>query len=285
MKYLYLILLITTFFSCRDKKKDEISLLVSEWQGKEITFPKKMIFSSQNNSIDNYEIPKTPYKVLIYIDSLGCTSCKLQLPRWKEMISYTDSITGNQLPYLFFFHPKDEKEVTFLLKRDGFNYPVCIDKGDTLNKLNGFPGDISFQTFLLDQNNNVVIIGNPIHNPAVKDLYIRQISGKTNARQQITTTAIADAAESNIGTIEVYSTKETKFGIKNTGQHPLVIVDVATTCGCAEPTFEKHPAKPGETVYVSVKMTPKDKGFFDETITVKCNADKMITLKIKGNAK
>lgn len=45
-------------------------------------------------------------------------------------------------------------------------------------------------------------------------------------------------------------------------------MDIATTCGCAEPIFDKHPAKPGEILYVSVKMTPKDKGFFDDTITV-----------------
>lgn len=285
MKHLNLILLILLLISCQDKKRNQITHLVSEWQGKEIIIPKSMTFNSLDKNIENFKISNTSYKVLIYVDSAGCTSCKLQLPKWKEMISYTDSITGGQLLYLFFFHPKDEKEIAFLLKMDNFNYPVCIDKEDVLNQLNRFPDDISFQTFLLDPNNNVVVIGNPIHNPAVKELYIQQISKKTSAKRQITTTAIVDRAELNMGALEVHSSKEVKFGLRNTGQNPLIIIDVATTCGCAEPTFEKHPAKPGETVYVSVKMTPKDKGFFDETITVKCNTDKMITLKIKGNAK
>ena len=39
-----------------------------------------------------------------------------------------------------------------------------------MNNLNKFPADITFQTFLLDKNNKVVVLGNPIHNIAVNDL-------------------------------------------------------------------------------------------------------------------
>ena len=74
------------------------------------------------------------------------------------------------------------------------------------------------------------------------------------------------------------------FTAKNTGTQPLVIIDVATTCGCASPNFEKHPANPGETLNVTVEMQPKDAGFFNETITVKCNTDKQIKLTIRGQA-
>ena len=41
--------------------------------------------------------------------------------------------------------------------------PVCIDIDDQLNKLNKFPADITFQTFLLDKDNKVAVLGNPVH--------------------------------------------------------------------------------------------------------------------------
>ena len=36
-----------------------------------------------------------------------------------------------------------------------------------------------FQTFLLDKDNKVVVIGNPIHNLKVRDLYLQKIAGIT----------------------------------------------------------------------------------------------------------
>ena len=45
MKYLNLIILLLFLLACQDKKKDEIKHLVSEWQGKEIRFPKDMVFT------------------------------------------------------------------------------------------------------------------------------------------------------------------------------------------------------------------------------------------------
>ena len=39
------------------------------------------------------------------------------------------------------------------------------------------PSQLNFQTFLLDKNNHVIAIGNPVHNYDVRELYIHLISG------------------------------------------------------------------------------------------------------------
>ena len=77
------------------------------------------------------------------------------------------------------------KKYAILLKRDGFDRPICIDLDDRLNKLNKFPADMTFQTFLLDKNNKVTVLGNPVHNTAVKDLYLKQITGKDTPNKNI----------------------------------------------------------------------------------------------------
>lgn len=284
MKHLNLILLVLLLISCQDKKRDKIAHLVSEWQGKEIIFPENIIFTIFGKDTTNYKIPKTLYKVVIYVDSIGCASCKLQLPKWKEMISYTDSLTGKKLSYLFFLHPKDYKEIRYLLKKDNFDLPVCIDTEDLLNKANKFPDNIMFQTFLLDKNNKVIVIGNPVHNPAIKDLYLNQIGTikKDNALQ---TTVRVNKTDIYIGTIKRGDSKEAIFQIENIGDTPLVIIDAATTCGCASPSFDKKAVQKGKSLQVKINMTPKNSGLFREVITVKCNTNQQIKLTIRGDAK
>ena len=93
-----------------------------------------------------------PYRIVTYVDSIGCTSCKLQLPKWKQLIAETDSLFGrDKLSYVFFFHPKDTRELAYLTRRDGFTYPVCFDREDAFNRLNRFPSEMALQTFLLDK--------------------------------------------------------------------------------------------------------------------------------------
>ncbi len=293
MKTLNLIILVLLpiFFSCKNEHKEKekhISQLVNEWQGKQILFPENAIFTRYLTDTTDYQIPQSDYKILVYVDSIGCTSCKLQLPKWKELIEYTDSMTQREVPFLFFFHPKDNKEIRYLLKRESFNLPVCIDREDLLNKLNKFPADMTFQTFLLDKNNKVAVLGNPVHNTAIKDLYLKQITGKeSSTKNMLKTTAEATQTEIDFGTFNKSEIKETTIEVKNTGDNPLVIVDVSTTCGCTAATYDKRPAKPGESLQVGIKMTPKDTGFFDEIVTIKYNSmnNQPIKGRIKGNVR
>lgn len=260
MKTLNLIILSLLFsflFSCKEEKKDHITCLVNEWQGKQILFPENLIFTHYLADTTDFRIPQSEYKVLVYVDSIGCTSCKLQLHKWKELIEYIDSITTKDIPFLFFFHPKDYKEIGYLLKRDGFECPVCIDMDDRLNKLNHFPADMTFQTFLLDKENKVTVLGNPVHNTAVKDLYLKRITGKDIPNKKLLkTTTEATQTEIDFGTFDQLEVKEATIEIKNTGENSLVIVDVSTTCGCTAATYDKRPAKPGESLRGGgIKMT------------------------------
>lgn len=191
MKYITLIMCVWVLASCQESKEEAMLRLVSEWNGKEIKFPSHSTFTVLGKDTVDFIFADADYKVLTYIDSVGCASCKLQLPRWKEWVHEVDSLTGGQVPFLFYLHPKDMKELRYLTRRDGFSYPVCYDEKDELNRLNRFPSDMTFQTFLLDRNNRVVAIGNPIHNPKVKDLYLSLMTGKETLKPTGTTTTVA----------------------------------------------------------------------------------------------
>lgn len=286
MRNTYIILLFALLLSCRESEKEKIMRIVSEWQDKKVIFPTNILFTRFGTDTLDYSIPQTKNKILVYVDSIGCTSCKLQLPRWKNFIQLLDSTCNDSVPVLIFLNTKSIKDIQHVLKRDKYDLPICIDIKDSLNVLNNFPQVTSLQTFLLDKDNKVVAIGNPIHNSKIKDLYLNILTGKASPESSLPkTTAEAEHIQTDFGTFSSKETKEALFKIKNTGTSPLVIADVSTSCGCTAAQYDKHPAPPGETLNIKVTITPKDKGFFEETITVKCNTPSSpIKLSIKGHA-
>lgn len=77
--------------------------MVKSWQEKEIIFPEELIFTKYGKDTVKYNIPVSDYKIIMYVDSVGCTECKLQLYKWKDFITEVDSLTNGAVPILFFF--------------------------------------------------------------------------------------------------------------------------------------------------------------------------------------
>jgi len=85
------------------------------------------------------------------------------------------------------------------------------------------------------------------------------------------------------GTIEKGTDGLRVFSFTNTGNAPLIISDVKTSCGCTVPTYSKEAILPGEEGEIKVKYDTKKVGTFTKTITVSSNANlTRKTLKIKG---
>ncbi|MCD7915804.1 MAG: DUF1573 domain-containing protein [Tannerellaceae bacterium] len=286
---IYLFILFLFIAGCKDKKQKEIIRIVSEWQGKEILFPENLIFTQYVKDTVDYRIPESEYKILVFVDSLGCTSCKLQLEKWKTFISEINTIMNGEVPFLFFFQSNNYEELYYLFKRERFDHPVCIDSMNEMDRLNNFSYNPTFQTFLLNRANEVILVGNPIYSARMKDLYLKYLSGDQEVstpseRNTLKTSVQVINPEMDLGEFPVQTTRTVTFELKNTGQEPLVVIDISTTCGCAKATFNKQPVTPGNTQTIEVTMTPKEVGLFNETLTVICNTDKIIRLKIKGIA-
>lgn len=287
MKLFYLLVSFLCFCSCQESREEAMLRLVSEWNGKEIKFPSRSVFTIQGKDTVDFEFGNADYKVVTYIDSVGCTSCKLQLHRWKELVEEVDSLTDGRVPFLFYFHPKDMKELRYLTRRDGFEYPVCLDEKDELNRLNRFPADITFQTFLLDKDNKVVAIGNPVLNPKIRELYLGLVAGSRSSKSSGQTTQVSvSQTVLDFGSFPKEEKQERSFVLTNTGKGLLVVQDIITSCGCTKVEYSKDPVRPGETLEVKVTYEAEETGYFSKKITVYCNVENSpLRLTVKGSAK
>ena len=281
------LLMLCLLAACQDSDKQRLTRLVQEWDGKEISFPAQAVFTVQGRDTVDFRWQAAPYRIVTYVDSLGCASCKLQLPKWKQLIAETDSLFGkDKLSYVFFFHPKDARELTYLTRRDGFTYPVCFDREDAFNRVNRFPSEMALQTFLLDKDNRVVAIGNPVHNPQVKELYLNIIGGKRSATTGTKqTSASLSERDVQFGSFLMSERQERKVTLKNTGDAPLVIHGVDTSCGCTHVEYSQRPLRPGEETTLLIVYEADEAGHFHKTVDVYCNtADAPLRVVVTGEA-
>ena len=73
-----------------------------------------------------------------------------------------------------------------------------------------------------------------------------------------------------------------RFVYSNTGDKPLIINSVHTSCGCTSPAWSKEPVLPNKSGYIDVNFDPREReGGFTKSIIVKSNAGEQ-TLYISG---
>lgn len=167
--------MVLSFFltSCHVSNRNEANI-VAEWVGKEINIPEQMKFQIIDEEID-IDMLAYDYKIVNYVDSNGCTSCRMKLPLWKEVIDELHSLPDISLGCLTIINTSDKNEIESLLKRDVYLHPIAVDSNNIFAQLNELPKRLEYNTFLLDADNKVLAIGNPVLNPKIKELYKRII--------------------------------------------------------------------------------------------------------------
>ncbi|RAJ14485.1 DUF1573 domain-containing protein [Olleya aquimaris] len=113
-------------------------------------------------------------------------------------------------------------------------------------------------------------------------LFIGLISLSVNAQEKV---AKIEFKETTIdyGVIEKGADGVRTFVFTNTGDAPLIISKVSSSCGCTVPKKPEAPIMPGETGEIEVKYDTNRVMPIRKTITVLSNADTpTVSLKIKG---
>lgn len=78
----------------------------------------------------------------------------------------------------------------------------------------------------------------------------------------------------------------TTFNYTNSGEVPLVIADVKTSCGCTVADYTKDAVLPGKSGYVRVTYNAANTGAFNKAVTITANTESgSQVLFIKGTVK
>jgi hypothetical protein len=165
MKRLLFFVCFSFLLSCGQELSSEKT--IGKWIGKTVKIPKDVQLRFVNDQDSANYIADKKYKILVYMDSLGCTSCKFQANIWKKYINEM----GNNVEFIFWFTGKNTDELLNTLRLQRFRYHFYIDEKDKINQQNNFSTEIMLQCFLLNRKNEVLMIGNPVFNPNIWKFY------------------------------------------------------------------------------------------------------------------
>jgi hypothetical protein len=117
----------------------------------------------------------------------------------------------------------------------------------------------------------VLIVGDPIINQKIRQLYKDHILGGKSEQQQNFTKVEMDKTKHNFGNIKINESKEISFQLKNTGTCPLIINHVSTSCGCITVEWDKQPVSPEKSIDIKMKIKFEEEGYLNKMIYVYCN--------------
>ena len=279
------ILAFTLFISCKGNGKNQITELVNNWTNKELLLPQNPIFVSLLDTI-NYSIndSRFKYKIISYTDASGCISCQLKLKEWDNFAKEVFSYSEDQITIVKFIAPHRAKDVFFELKSANYTYPVSIDTNDELNRLNKFPKDNLFRCFLLDENNKVILIGNPVQNPKIRNLYIRTICERLGVKTDLNVVSKPLNQNKSLGTFNWKAEQTATFTIHNTSNEPMLIDTLYSSCECTTAEIDKYSIEPADSAIVTITFKAEKPEMFMREVYIDVQGKEQIVLSIEGEA-
>ena len=283
MKYFFGIIILVIIFSCQNKQVDEIQNTLNHWIGKEILIPKKMV---ENCKLYN----NADYKIVFYVDSVGCFSCKLDFKEWQDFVENFDLIKNKEINFMFVLQTAKTEKLEYLIKWDRFKQLIYFDEYNSFYKLNKLPEKAMFHTFLLDNENKIIAMGDPISNPKIKELYLKIIRGEEvvsrGGVEPVQTKIDIDKSFFSFGTFDWKKEQKVNFFLRNIGDNPFIIGGISTSCRCTTVEYDKEPIKPGMSLILKIKYKADHSEFFDKNIKIYCNVKgSPLQLRITGKAK
>lgn len=221
--------------------------LVGQWLGREIVMPDELVYQIQNDTV-KLDLERPDFKIVNYVDSSGCTSCRMKLSRWSEVIDELKSIPDIDVEVITIVNTDDHHEIAYLLRRDNYLNPVAFDGANTFDRVNELPSSPDYHTFLLDSENKVVAIGNPAANPKIKDVFMRHI---TEEQEAMTVAGLCDKPVRAIGVVRPGEAVIKSFYLLNRDTIAYTVQDIVPSCDCVDAVVEALPEKLSHKVTVT----------------------------------
>ena len=163
------------FFSCNSPKK-ELQDAIEQMQSRKIAIPYEQMNCWANDSILKVSPwEKAKLKLVHYIDSATCSSCYLQKVKMNDYLFRMEELSNNEFYNVIIINPgnKMNEELEKLFSEKLIPQTIFIDSTNNFAQVNpNIPHETKYHTFLVDDNNKVILVGNPIVNKKIKDIFM-----------------------------------------------------------------------------------------------------------------
>jgi hypothetical protein len=126
------------------------------------------------------------YRILNYIETLGCTDCELsRLAYIEKQNKKRYDLQDVEFVYIVNV-PKNESEIVYSMFRDArIEGSVYLDTCHAFRRANPhIPDNPLFHTFVLNEQDSVVLIGDPFKNDKMESLFLKVIERERTKKSQ-----------------------------------------------------------------------------------------------------
>ena len=170
------VIMVAVFFiiGCRGayKKDANLELLMSS----PIHLPLSEMEKFNNNSLEDNQESEL-YKLIHFVDTKSCSICGLKsLYQWDDLLIKNNMGKLVQLCYIIEAGNHNREDLINAINETYYQGDVYLDSlGVFLKHNTNIPSNRLYHTFLLDKNNNVVLVGNPLNNTYVEELLVKTV--------------------------------------------------------------------------------------------------------------
>ena len=128
---------------------------------------------------DVKEQPRAHYKFVLFSDSTECSSCQLRtIYQWRDYYYLEEA---GKASFCFILAPKaSQNDNQILLSQiPDIGHIIYLDTCNAFLRANPhIPSNPLFHSFLLDENDSVILVGNPIRNKKIEELFFKILEEK-----------------------------------------------------------------------------------------------------------
>lgn len=115
-----------------------------------------------------------PIKIITYMDRSSCTQCAMQiLIEWNNLVKEVES---DSVGFVIIIYPTDKIELKTALSALKLQNSLLYDTNNNFLKDNKLTNILARnRTFLLDKNNKIILVGEPLNKTKLWELYKNSI--------------------------------------------------------------------------------------------------------------
>lgn len=180
MKYKLLFVLFLPLFFWECSK--DLNTAVHKLYNRKIDMSWENVYISDNEVFENHELVK-PIKIVVYVDTTLCLSC---FGSYLEAANqYMQTQNRDSIEYICVLRPSSIEVVQNMLQNVKHSeISVVMDVDDVFLKRNSLDKYTDVLTaFMLDENNRIVVIGDPVRSIKVRGLYRKTLLSMKEKRK------------------------------------------------------------------------------------------------------
>ena len=178
----FLLLLVATIvFSCRSKVR-HIAQELESFQRVAISIPEDMLRIPREDEIEVFSVEEIKPKFIMYIDSTECSSCLVANLSSLRLLD-TLSNYGERFSTFIILSPSGSKRKALIDELELFPpaRTVYLDINGSFADMNReIPSNPLYHSFLLNQDNHPIFVGNPLAGNDIKEAFISALSNMDN---------------------------------------------------------------------------------------------------------